>query len=84
LHKRECIKYNLSNLEKVIPGITDSKIEIYIDKINSEEIVNVLETYSKKTRRILYEISQHRYNTELYESLRIHFKVYKNGNRKMC
>lgn len=67
---RESFKYDLSAIYELIPELSDAGIEFYIDKINYAEIVRVIENNPGKTRRILYEISRHRYNDDLYEKLK--------------
>ncbi len=66
---RDCKKYDLSKIETYIPELKDTNFELYIDIGNSEEIISIIENNSSKTRRILYEISQHRYKNNLYEKL---------------
>ncbi|MCX7877334.1 MAG: hypothetical protein N2510_01695 [Ignavibacteria bacterium] len=70
MYIRKCFKYDFSKLSVTLTELKSPNFEFYIDEVNYEEIIQVLENNPKKTRRILYEISQQRYNDELYEKLR--------------
>jgi hypothetical protein len=69
LYNRKCSKYPLTELVGD-PDLPGAAADFYIDDENAEEVVDVLTEFSKKTRRIIYEIENHRYNPEQYEKLK--------------
>ena len=69
MYNRKCSKYPLTELVGD-PDLRGANADFYIDDENADEIVNVLSDFGTKTRRILYEITNNRYNTEHYEKLK--------------
>jgi hypothetical protein len=66
--KRECIEFPLDEFLKEFPQFQHSKVKLYVDLENAQEITDFLSKtqHAKKFRRILFEVLSLRYNDDLY------------------
>lgn len=65
LLKRDAVKYDLQPFFDIL-GISDSRVEIYVDRINKDEIEDAVKGNLKKFRRVVYEMHKNHYNSDLY------------------
>ncbi len=63
--KRKCRLFDLKSFFCELPTL-EGNIELYVDDLNGDDILSVLESNEKKFRRILVQINSGIYNNDIY------------------